>query len=82
VQVVPHTPQLLPSIVTFTHAEPHFVSPVGQLSVQAPARHLSPLPQTVPHAPQFRLSACVSLQTPPHRANGAQEVVQVPPEQT
>jgi hypothetical protein len=60
-QTFPQLPQLFASDVT--HDEPHSI-PDEQ--VHFPAWQLCPDEQTVPQAPQFRLSVWTSRQVPPH----------------
>ena len=50
--------------------------------MHTPLLQTSPAPQTVPHAPQLRLSALVSLHASPHFVSEPHVVVQTPPLQT
>jgi hypothetical protein len=63
--MTPQAPQLLGSLVSFTHAPPHAVKLVGQPAVvHAPALQVDIGPQTLPHAPQLFLSAATSTHAP------------------
>jgi hypothetical protein len=51
VQTVPHAPQLLSSLLRFTHRLPQYASPA--LHVHSPAVQNEPPPHVLPHAPQL-----------------------------
>jgi hypothetical protein len=71
-QTFPQLPQLLASDVT--HDEPHSI-PDEQ--AHFPAWQLCPDAQTVPQAPQFRLSVWTLMQVPPHSSWPELQVVPV-----
>jgi hypothetical protein len=50
-QVVPHFPQLLGSVCSFTQTPLHDAVPLGH--TQAPALHVWPVGHVLPHAPQL-----------------------------
>lgn len=57
--------QLRASVERVTHAPPHRTCPAGHGTQAAPTQTRSEA-HGAPHAPQFALSVCVSLQSPPH----------------
>ena len=56
-------PQLLGSLLIFTHVPLQTLLPFAQ---QTPSVQLSPAPQALPHAPQLALSVFTSVQLLPH----------------
>jgi hypothetical protein len=71
VQMLPHEPQLLLSLVTSMQVVimPAVQSMLGapHAGRQWPAMHCCPIGHAVPHMPQFALSVCVSAQVSPQR---------------
>jgi hypothetical protein len=66
VQTAPHAPQLFASVLSSTHLPLHKVVAFGHPAVHVPATQRSPLGHTLPHAPQFEGSLCVSLHVGAH----------------
>lgn len=65
----PHFPQFAGSFDSFTHAEPHMLSPTAQADPHAPFEHTSPVAQVCPHDPQLPGSLVVSVQEPEHEVS-------------
>ena len=62
--LTPQPPQLLGSTDTFRHEPPQLIAPAWQ--AQAPATHVLPTAQEVPHLPQLALLVASDTHTPPH----------------
>lgn len=68
----PHPPQLLTSVLVFTHAPPHELYPVLHVDVQLLPLHAADalgMPgdgQACPHVPQFATSVVVFTHVPLH----------------
>jgi hypothetical protein len=65
-QVIPHWPQFVPSVIVSTHAAPHLDVPPVQLSWQAPPEQTWSLSHLVPQVPQLFGSEATSTQVPLH----------------
>ncbi len=59
-------PQCMRSVSGSMQPPPHASSPAGHDNAHAPSLHTSPAPQTLPHAPQFVLSAWTLTHVEPH----------------
>src|SRR5690349_13296197 len=74
-QTLPHEPQLLASVVGFTHEPLHDTRPAEQTWMHVPITHCPVAPmfawQTLPHEPQFCALLDRSTQLAPHCEKGA-----------
>jgi hypothetical protein len=64
-QTCPQKPQLVLSLVRFTHELPHRASPDPHAAEHCPMLHASPPMQPFPHDPQFAALDCKSAHTNP-----------------
>jgi hypothetical protein len=65
-QVIPHCPQFVASVIVSTHDEPHVDLPPVHESWQAPLEQTSSVPHLVPQVPQLFGSAATSTHAPSH----------------
>jgi hypothetical protein len=63
----PQVPQLLLSVVVFTHVPLHAVRLAPQVVAQVPLRHTLPPVQTTLQPPQFEGSVLVGMHLPPQK---------------
>jgi hypothetical protein len=63
---VSQLPQWSELVLTFTHIIPHFLRLDSHPTAHIPALHTWADVHALPHPPQFRGSACVSMHSLPH----------------